>query len=471
MKTILFYIRKLPIKWKLTLWSALLIFLLFSFYNIIQYKYIDNWMADREKAHTQQDMIQILNYFLERETLFEEKERKAIQQFLHTMNQKNQLIRIVASDGNIIASVSQNMQLDLVQPRFTTVTEVQLERGNSSYLVMRSPLVIHQFQGTVEIVRGVDEFRELTDAIYRVMLTFGLSAIVFSGIAGGLLASRLLKPLQAMARTIRSIHRSDLHQRMKPANHNDELTILMHMFNDMMDKVEESFRQQKQFVEDASHELRTPLAIMEGHLAMLQRWGKEHPERMEESLSICRDELLRLKQLVQELLQLSRLEQEAKVPLMTELMYPQLELNKVIQSMRLVHPSFDFVNRVKLEDIQVAISADYFQQIMLILLDNATKYAGNTKQIIISGNIEKEQIIIVVCDQGIGIPAEDLPFIMDRFYRVDKARSREGGGNGLGLAIAKRLVERHNGTINVSSVEGKGTEVAISFSIAKAALE
>jgi len=457
------YIARLPIKWKLTLWSSLLIFLLFFIYNMVQYTYIEKWMSDREKQSVQQNMTDILNYFLERESAFEPNEMTSIRHFLNKMNQKNQLIRVIDAKGEVIVTVNNEMADTQVLPQHVTVTEIDMERGEHALLVMRSPLTIHQFNGTIEIVRGMDEFDQLSGAIYRVMLFFGLSAILLSGIGGGLLAWQLLKPLKSMAQTMRSIKKSGLHERMKPINHGDELSDLMMMFNEMMDQVEGAFRQQKQFVEDASHELRTPLAILEGHLSMLQRWGKEHPERMDESLHIAREELARLKQLVQELLQLSRLEQESNELQGTDFVYPAEEIEKLIKSISLIHPEFEFDVQLELPQVQIAVPASYFEQLLLILLDNAMKYSPSSTTIQLTGNVQGNQVIIAIHDEGIGIPAEDLPFVMNRFYRVDKARSHEGRGNGLGLAIAKQLVERHGGTIVIASTEGKGTTVQLSF--------
>jgi two-component system sensor histidine kinase ArlS len=216
-------------------------------------------------------------------------------------------------------------------------------------------------------------------------------------------------------------------------------------------------------VEDASHELRTPLAIIEGHLSLLQRWGKRDPAVMEESLQASIQELSRLKGLVQELLALTRAE-KLQVGGNCELQDPDRAVRQMIRNFSMLYPSFQFeVELEPLSGIALAVSEEHLEQILLILLDNAVKYSGTSKRIRIRGAVQKEAASIEIIDNGNGIPERDLPYVMDRLYRVDKARSGEQGGHGLGLAIAKRLMERYNGAIVIRSVEMEGTTVVISF--------
>ncbi|RAV17783.1 histidine kinase [Paenibacillus contaminans] len=455
---------RMPIRWKLTLWSAFLIFVLFIAYNTVQYVFVEKWMIGQEKTQTRQKMNDILNSLLEKETGFTEDELPQIRTLLDKKNANDQLIRIIGQDGTRVIAVSDGIPEEWVAPAPTAKTEIVIAgHSGHSLLVMRSPITIHSFNGTVEIVKSLDQFKRLTEAILRVFVLSGLGAVVLSGLAGGLLARQFLKPLQSMAQTMRNVERKGLQERMKIPDHEDEIATLMKMFNGMMDQVERSFHQQSQFVEDASHELRTPIAIMDGHLSLLLRWGKHDPAALEESLNISYHELARLKALVQDLLVLTRADKEGEIADNGTLRADRTILN-VVGQMEQLHPGFTFETAfIGFEDREVAVSERHLEQITTILLDNAVKYSEAGSAVRVKGSVNGDEAFFEVSDCGIGIPEKDLPYVTDRFYRVDKARSRKQGGTGLGLAIAKRLVERYNGRMIIRSKEADGTTVTITF--------
>lgn len=417
---------------------------------------------------TQQTMSDILNYFLERETVFEERELDQIRNFLNKVNRPNQMIRLIDRDGNRIMSVSNAIPEDWTAPLPVANPQTSISRDpDPPLLIMRSPLTIFQFNGTVEIVKSLQDFDQLNSAILRFMIVFGLGGVVLCGLGGGLLAWQLLKPLQSMAQTIRNIKQRGLHERMRLNNKQDEIGTLMRMFNTMMDQVERSFRQQSQFVEDASHELRTPIAIIEGHLSLLQRWGKQDRAVMEESLNASIQELRRLKGLIKELLTLTRAEKEG-LGEGQPVTRPEEAVRSILGNVSLIYPAIhlDLDWQGKTE-VTIGITQEHLEQLLLILLDNAVKYSVNSNAVQVRGLVDKDSVRLEIIDKGRGIPAEDLPYVWDRFYRVDKSRSRGEGGHGLGLSIAKRLVERYDGSIDISSREKEGTTVIVSFSIVR----
>jgi two-component system, OmpR family, sensor histidine kinase ArlS len=229
-----------------------------------------------------------------------------------------------------------------------------------------------------------------------------------------------------------------------------------------MDSLEDSFLQQKQFVEDASHELRTPLAIIQGHLMLLNRWGKNDAAVLDKSLKSSLKEVERLTNLVQELLELSRAENSLINPVDAEPINVWTTVQHVVRNFEVVYSDYEFKIKHFHENLYVNISSRHLEQILIILLDNAVKYSKKEeKEVVIDCSLINEKVSLKVMDKGIGIPKEDIPYILNRFYRVDKARSRKQGGLGLGLAIAKRWVEKYHGTINIESKEGEGTNVTI----------
>ncbi len=449
----------LPLKWKLTLGSALLLFLLFIAYNLVQYAFVEGWMNNQAEQVAQQDMREILNDLLETERSFQQEELPAIRNKLEKINERGQLIRVLNRQGEVLINVEDEMPggWEAHYPE-----QGLLASGtwflDGQLLLARSPLTIFDFDGTVEIIRSVAEFEQLSSAFFRIMLICCIGAVVISGIGGWLLARQLLKPLKAMNETMLNVKEKGLHERIAlQADDKDELTLLMLRFNEMMDQVERSFEQQKQFVEDASHELRTPVAIMEGQLRMLQRWGKTNPAIVDEALQASTEELSRLKQLVEELLVLSRAEKS--LPDGDALCEDAVTVMlRVIAKLEAIHPQFVFdLEAAELSGIPIRVSDRHLEQILLILLDNAVKYSETSTRIRLTGTLHGQTAVLQVIDYGMGIDAEDLPYVLDRFYRADKARSRHKGGYGLGLSIARRLAESYGGSLALRSARGQGT--------------
>lgn len=458
-----FYFR-MPIKFKLTFWSTLLIMVLFVGYNALQYMIMEKWIIHREKKNVQHSMNSILNYFLEEEEEFRPENLTKIRQYLDKMNRDDQRIRILGADNRPMLTITDNVPEAGLEAVSVPGQQVGIYKMDGySLLILRCPLIIHDFNGSVEIVKSLAQFERLTKSISQVMYVFALGAVVLSILVGWLLTRNLLKPLQAMAQTIRDIKDKGMQERMRPSLNGDEISTLMVMFNGMMDQVEDAFRQQSRFVEDASHELRTPIAIIEGHLALLRRWGKEDPAILNESLDASLEEFARLKRLVLELLALTRAEKDLQTA-EALLDNPAEAVGIIIERFALIHPDFRLETDLQgLSDVSLPIAIEHLEQILLIILDNAVKYSLELKEVSIKAGVNGTQAEIEIIDYGMGIPAKDLPYVTERFYRVDKARSRELGGTGLGLAIAKRLVERYEGMLSIRSKELSGTTVTISL--------
>ena len=457
---------RLPIKWKLTIASAFMIFVSFAAINTVQYFVVQNWMVKEQKESMSRDMNEALNYFIERESAFRPEELAAIRNYLNKTNAEHQLIRVLDDQGRTLIAVTDDLpELYWLEPAASGYTQgvERVRHAGGSLLVMRSPLTIFDFNGTVEMIRSVDDFDRLVGAVFRVMIAFGLGAIVVSAVVGWLLSRRFLKTLQAMADTIRSIKHDGMQARMQPQGSRDELSVLMLLFNDMMDEVERALEQQSRFVEDASHELRTPIAIIEGHLKLLRRWGKQDPAVLDESLAAATEELLRLKRLVEELLALTRVEKAAAADGTGDEAAAEEVVRSLIGKLAVVYPESVFHVRPGpgAERLSVAMPEAQLGQVLLILLDNAVKHSASGEAVTVALEQKGSEASIAVADQGAGIPAADLPHVTERFYRADKSRGGTSRGYGLGLAIAKRIVEGRGGTIAIESREGRGTTVLI----------
>lgn len=218
-----------------------------------------------------------------------------------------------------------------------------------------------------------------------------------------------------------------------------------------------------EFVANVSHELKTPVTSLRGFTETLLDGAAEDPEMRREFLEIIYRESLRLERLIGDLLDLSRIESR-KMPIQLEPVQVQSLIQPLAQTVEeeMKKRDLDFQLDLK-EDFQVEVDKDRFSQIVINLLANAMAYTPAGGSITLSAGRKKDCWWLQVADTGIGIPEEDLPRIFERFYRVDKARSRESGGTGLGLAIVKHLVESHHGEIQVDSRVGKGTTFTLTF--------
>ncbi|MZQ85377.1 HAMP domain-containing protein [Paenibacillus sp. 5J-6] len=459
-------LRRLPIKWKLMLGATALIFLIFSSYNLSQYVVLKQWMMKQEKDQIQVNMIQLEDYFHEKLNRAETLQMTDSRSYLEKIIGKNQLIRIIDKEGTAQLTVTNHFNESWVSPKPIHSPELfDITYQQEHILIYRSPLITSGFVGTIELASNLETFDHFSQTILWVMLIGGVLAIFISGIGGLAIARQFMHPIRTLASTMLSVKENGLKERVVQIENGDELSSLAKLFNELMNQLEASFRQQKQFVEDASHELRTPITILEGHLSLLDRWGKSDPVVLDESLSASLQETRRLKGIVQELLTLTKAESqfsyENRDPILLEPI-----IHETIKRLELLHPDFAFkVNLEKIKGVFLSINPLHVEQILLIVLDNAVKYTTDDKRINIEGIRLENEVQITIMDYGIGIPQEELTYIFDRFYRVDKARSRELAGTGLGLSIAKRLMNNHQGEITVSSQEKVGTKVSLRFPI------
>ena len=322
--------------------------------------------------------------------------------------------------------------------------------------------------GHLQIINRMAKLTEMKKQLQKLYIQLLImEALVAIGLA--YFISRLIsKPIEQIHDIIASINEDNIDsKRLIIPKKNDEFAVVSQQFNELLDKISFYISQQKHFVEDVSHELRTPVAIVEGHLKLLNRWGKDDPEVLEESLEASLAEIKRMKTLVQEMLDLSRAPQvrEQYKDATTEVVDT---LTQIVANFKVLYPDFTFVLDIDSKaDLLSPIYRNHFEQVIIILLDNAVKYSTNRKEIIVSLSTVADQVEIGIQDFGMGLSEEDKKKVFSRFYRVDKARSRERGGNGLGLSIAKELIEGYNGSISLTSHLDQGTVFKVKLPILK----
>lgn len=320
----------------------------------------------------------------------------------------------------------------------------------------------------LEFVRNTARERQFIYLLVRQILVTMLASLVVMFLAGVALAQEVLSPLRAMRGPLRRIEVNELGYRVPLPANRDELYDLAATINRALDRLESGVAQQQQFVSDASHELRTPITVIQGYTDLLIRWGASDEETLRESLEAIRAETEYMRSLIEQLLFMARTSAGG--------MEAQRRTLDVSELIRDVWRGVEITNvspnehRCVLEANEPAlllVDESMFKQLLRIFLDNAKKYTPAGKGIYLAGRRQGDRYIISVRDEGIGIPAADFERIFTRFYRVDSSRTRETGGAGLGLAIAKDIVGLHDGKLAVESVLGEGTVFLLDFPLAE----
>ena len=273
---------------------------------------------------------------------------------------------------------------------------------------------------------------------------------------GGRLSPEALRRLTG---ALDSVNVSHLDAGLPLSGVSDDLKPLAAAINEMLARIDEAYHEQIRFVSDASHELRTPIAVIQGYADILSRWGTEDPETMKESIAAIRQEAESMKEMVEQLLFLARGESD-----FINFEWKAVDVSalgaEVFREIEMIDETHRFTADVA-PSVTVEGDDGMLKQLMRILADNSIKYtpAGGH----ISLRVEKRgaQAAIIIQDEGAGIPEEAIPHIFDRFYRADESRTRDTGGAGLGLSIAKWIAERHKGAIEVMSRENFGTRMTI----------
>lgn len=291
--------------------------------------------------------------------------------------------------------------------------------------------------------------------------------IFLSGIAGLLLfipivsrtSNKLIKPIKNMTEITKTISVNNINTRLDIKDTQDELKELSMTFNEMMNRIEEGYKSQQQFVSDASHELRTPIAVMKGYINMLDRWGKNDKAILEESITAIKNETDNMQDLIEKLLFIARSDKQTLVFTKEDFNISEI-LFEIEKETIMIDGKHEFEFRF-LHDAHVYADKNRIKQAIRILLENAIKFTPEGGKISVYGFLAEEYYAIKIKDSGIGINKKDLPKIFDRLYRAEESRNRQIGGHGLGLSIAKIIILGHKGKIKVKSNIGEGAEFTI----------
>ncbi len=298
------------------------------------------------------------------------------------------------------------------------------------------------------------------DFLWSVFIGISIILTLMVWVSSSRISHKHLKPLRNMTQRVKDISVNNLDTRIDIRGTKDELKDLAFTFNNMMDEIENSYEKQKQFVSDASHELRTPIAVIKGYASMVNRWGKEDENVLDESIKAIEDEARNMQSLVESLLFLARRD-KGTLEMEMERFNAKDFANEIIKESGLIDSKHKILGFIEY-DGDIYASPDKLKQAIRVFVDNSMKYTPENGEIHVSLKASQKDVYFVIKDTGVGISQEDLPRIFERFYRADQARTRnDKSGTGLGLAIAKVIIEQHQGKINIESQLGKGTTITI----------
>lgn len=344
-----------------------------------------------------------------------------------------------------------------------TPPEFENQRIGRTWLrFYRSSVTTHGLTFIIAMGASTRDTYETLEAFRNYLLLSAPLVLLISGIGGYMLSRRALAPVDALTRTARTISGQNLSSRLEKLETGDELQRLSDTLNEMLERIEKAFLRITQFTGDASHELRTPISLMRTEAEIALRRERD-PDAYREALQYILKETERASVLIEDLLALARADSGKEF-----LQLQAIELGDFVRGFvtgwqPLVSSTGHQLTWTASSDRQVWVMADEaaLRRVLTILLDNAVKYTPAPGCIDVSLGDGESGAIVTVSDTGPGISAEEQPKVFERFYRVDKARRRAVSGAGLGLAIARWIVERHGGTIALESASGQGSKFSV----------
>jgi heavy metal sensor kinase len=465
------------IRLRLTLWYTLILFLILAVFSVLVYIGLSYSLFVVVDDHLQREAAQVIGE-IDFEAEHDDEEHEAEEHSSEHNDDAGIDLAYIPEEG-VLWRILDRQGQPLIDPgyfdgaRFEPAI-VHEDQASLSYATLAdgtpirlytTPFVIEQ-QGA-GIVQIAESYRHIQDVQRQLVFLLAISipfVLLITSAGGWFLAANALAPIDRITRAANQISAADLNRRLNLNLPDDEVGRLAGTFDNMLARLEDGFERQKRFIADASHELRTPLTILKGDVEVALNRPRTNDE-YRETLEMVNQTADRLTALVEELFLLARADNK-QVPLAIEPVNVSellgMELNRLKPYALRKNISLD----LNIAD-PLLIKADpaKLARLFINLIDNAIKYSESGGKVTITGSLQGDQVCVTVTDTGPGIPAQHLPHLFDRFYRVDKARARNlsgatginSSGVGLGLSIAQWLAQVHGGRIEVASKVGQGT--------------
>jgi heavy metal sensor kinase len=341
---------------------------------------------------------------------------------------------------------------------------ITVQEGHISPFPLRTILYQPRSNALVQVSLSMENTINAQRRLFIILILAGPLLLLLSSIGGSFIIRRALAPVKSVVHTAQKINADDLSMRIEARGRNDEIGELVDTFNRMITRLEGAVRRIRQFSADVSHELRTPLTIIRGEVEVMLRKERSKQDYREILASIL-EETQQMENIIDDLLLLSRVRSVQR-----ELVMEEFPLHEAVVKIIGQYNSAAKGKNIRMEpaDIQPVTftgKRTLTERMISNVIDNAIRYTPSGGSIKISLVQKEEAVELTVADTGIGISEEALPSIFDRFYVVDKSRSKENGGTGLGLAIVKWIADTHNIRIRVNSQTGQGTRFTFLFPV------
>ena len=457
----------MPIRWRLTLWFALILLGILVLSGVVLHILLERHLSNQVDDQLRVQSARV-HGTLNPQEIPDPLDYEVIHSKLPPVDEFTSpgiYIQFIDHNGNVVVK-SSNLgeqelptNLSLIEQGFAGNVAVQTVSAGDSVKVriMVSPMYLGEQVLLLEVAQSLNHIDTTMSRVRWALLASVLLALALAAISGGAIVRNALSPVSQLVRTARSIEASsDLSRRVGYKGPPDEIGELATTFDHMIEHLDRVFQSQRDFVADASHELRGPLTVIRGNLDLLRRDLSAEDRR--ESVRAIQRETARMVKIVDDLLLLAEAQsaqpaQEQKVAL-REVVLEELSRAKTLAGKRTITVD-------RLEDLVIMGDAQRLKQLLANLVDNAIKHTSEQGTIIFSLFKDGEWARLEVADNGIGIAPEHLPHLFDRFYRIDKARSRASGGTGLGLPIVKAVAEQHGGKVTAASELGKGSTFSV----------
>jgi heavy metal sensor kinase len=375
------------------------------------------------------------------------------------------LLQVSDEQGNWLyrSKVMSDYGVPRISPSSPKISEYT---GNDVPLRIRNLTV--NVQGETYFIQSAFEMDDFYEALYHFELLLYIAIpllLVCSALGGYWISTRALAPVDQITQTARTISAQNLSSRLVVPATGDELQRLSETLNGMLDRLEAAFKKITQFTADASHELRTPVAVMRTRAELSLRKARS-PEEYRDVIAEVLTELEKTSGLIEQLMFLARADSGAETLHFSPTNVSEVLREACHQGSALAEAKqIGFQEQISSDSMWIRGDASSLRRLFLILIDNAVKYTPANGQVEVSLHRKNGYAIAQVRDTGIGISESDLPNVFERFYRADKARTRELGGVGLGLSIGRWITEVHSGTIEVQSAPGRGSVFQIRLPI------
>ncbi len=460
------------IYFRLILWYSGLVVAVFAAFGAYTYKGVESRLYGemeqtfKRRAHQIADNILVHAHEKTPEDIAEQ--IRAV----YSPSASSRFIRILRNDRTVYYislppkdGVFNPFAIPLPTHMWAETRTVKLSSHNAIYMVS-VPVTAGGEVFLIEMGAPVSELETVLHGL-MVILLLGVPAAVLIVSAGGyMLVRRSLKPVEDMRSTAEQITFGNLSNRLPAAATGDELEYLSITLNQMLARLDDSYQQASRFSADASHELRTPLSIMRGELESLIQREAGLSEPLRERIGSVLEETERLSHIVESLFAISRLDAgEGRTEPVTFYLADMVDTTKD-QMLLMAEEKNIKVMVEKTHNVRIKGNAARLKQVVVNILDNAIKYTPEDGTISIRIYSTHHKAILEIKDNGIGIPADALPHVFERFYRADKVRSREQGGAGLGLAIVRSICQAHGGAVEIESTENQGTTCRVELPLA-----